>query len=661
MKTTKLIAALLAMGISATALLVSCGDSGEEDTSGIAPAPEQVVEIPTYGITDIMNLEWTAEKETYLSSTKDVEYVGNRTTSNSVFYITREDIEQPSNSTTSEDVSVNKTESVIRVYNMDTDLAVKSFSNSYTRTYNYSTGVRSVVYTQYAIDLISSDYFAVLKTTYEGDGEYDYSSYYSNFFGTMYDLSEVTYLLTIYNANGEQVREITHSEISLRCAKSINNFDEIYAGEGEENCLIYEYIALEEASYSIGGYFFIGNKLYKESEDGSEPTLVKDYGLTKKPDLSSMSKYGDYFLESKREYASSGYAYNYTLYDAELNEVLKYSSPSYATGSSRSKVVFSDGTMLVQYVVSLPEESTNYDFVEGTTKYDLVTISVTKDAVTELSDINYYIVDTIYGNTKIDDQRIYAEGIDVMAYVVNIGADKRMDTNILNANPVVLSSNGKIVANIDLPINAVSIPTRFSDDYFAVSLSDGSVLYYDETGAKVANLSSAASSAKVLGNCFYVSSENAVYTLNGALIRDFDVDYATVPNLGNTIVITNTAVDSTIYSIFLNGEIKEIGAFPIIVESLGSDETAKIKTFNMSSSGYYYIYNPETNKYSYYNEKCELLGEFESILSVVKNTENFILMKYTVETVEETVEPGSTTPTTKIVTTEKLVKLIKSK
>lgn len=658
MKTTKLIAALLAMGISATAFLASCSSESEEN----APAQNQEVEVPTYGITDIMNLEWTAEKEEYISSVKNVEFVGDRIGVNSTFYVAKETLSDDNDIESSENISTSRYQSTLRIYNMNTETVVKTFDNSLVNTYNSLTRETLIEYTEYAVNLISDDYFAVLKTTYSGDGTYS-STITSSYFGTMRSFFDVEYLLAVYNANGEQVKAFTHSELALRCANNINNFDKIYMGSGNANCLIYDYLAIEDSSMVVGGYFFIGNKLYKQTEEQSEPVLVKDYGLAKKPSLSYMSKHGNLFFENLRVSTNYGYSYVYALYDADLNEICKYSLPSYVSSSNYGDVaVFSDGTMLVQYATALPEEATEYDFINSSTKYDLVTVSVTKDGVTELSDVNYYISDVTCGSAEQDDQRIYADNIDVFAFIYTIGADKRLDTNISNADPVVLSSDGKVVAKVDLPANAISIPTRFSDDCFSVKLSDGSVLFYNESGAKVANLSSSASSATVIDDCFYVSSENAIYAFNGALIRDFDIDFAQVTEFGNTLLITNNAADSIVYSILLDGQIKEIGAFPIMIESVGSEEPAEIPTFDMAAGGYYWIYNPNTHMYSYYNEMCKYLGEFESELSLVKATDDFILMEYTVEVEApsaDLVDPDtSSTPSETTVTAKKLVKFV---
>lgn len=686
MKMTKFIAALLAMGLSVSAFLVSCGAEDETaenaENAGAAQndavVQEQKAEIPTLGIKDVMNLEWTEEKDSYISTTKDLYYVGEYTDdygSSYTFFATSEEIENENNEldTTAKDGEI------IRVYNMNTDNEIKSFTNSSVYTVDVLTETQHAVITEYAIDFISDEYFAVLKISFEGDPTKLSSSVKeSDFFDIpLFSFEDVSYTLTIYDATGATVKEIGNAELVRRCSNNAENFDVVYAGKNynysnyDENSIIYEFIDLKDlaSSSNVDDYFYVGTKLYKDNGEDAEPTFVKDYGMSRRPSLTNIIAKGEYYFE---RYGSSSVGYVYTVYDANFNKVYDYSIPSYANKTATALLFFTNGNMLLQYSIELPEDATEYDFEEDATKYDLVTLSISKDAVVELTDVNYYIFDAEYGDTEVEDQRIYANSIEALAFISYIGADKKFDTNYANMDMVALSADGKIAAKIDLGGKARTFPTRFDENRFAVALADGTYVLYDETGAKVANLSTNLSGFKVMGDYIYSSSENAIYAINGALIRDFDKDFATVSSFGRTLMISHNSDDATVYSIFANGKLETIDVIPFTDMPEGETMPLVSKTFGKDSSGYYYIVNTNVNKetgevsktYSYYNEEKSSLATSEFAFTELFETEDFIMMQYVSEVEEEKSEInslGETVVTTEIVKTTHYVKFLKTK
>ncbi len=681
MKMTKLIAILLAMALSVSAFLVSC-DSEEENAENNAKPQEQSVEIPTLGLKDIMNLDWTEENASYLSAKKDLSYVGEYVDDfgeSDTFFVTFEEIEHENDENLDSDVQTSKSEEILRIYNMNSDTEIKSFTNSSVHTVVMSTKTTNATITEYAIDFISNKYFAVLKLSFNGDPNKISSSVKnSEFFDIpLYSFEDVDYTLTIYDAKGTVVKEISEAELSRRCGRDIENFDVAYAGENyeyngyAENSIIYDFIDVKTLSTSsaVADYFYVDSKLYKDNGNDAEPTFVKDYGISRKPSLGNVTAAGEYYFERS---GGSSYGYILTVYDANFNKVYDYTLPSYAYEGNNAIVCFKNGNMLVQYSLALPDDATEYDFEEAAKKYDLVTLSISKDAVVELTNVNYRIANTTSGDIELDDQKIYAESVDALAFISYIGENKKIDKSYANMSLVSLSADGKIAAKIDLGAKVRSFPTRFDENRFKVTLADGTVALYDETGAKVANLSSTSAISKSLGEYFYSSSKNAIYAINGALIRDFDKDFAKVYELGSTLLIETNAADAIVYSIFANGKIETIDEVPFTNIPEGETTPLVSKALYRDASGYYYIMETEfdketgkvTKKYSYYNEKMESLGEFEYALTELFTTEDFVMIKYISEVEEEKSEVnglGETVTTTEIIKTTHYVKFLRTK
>ena len=150
MKKIKLLSLLMALLLSSSLLLASCGDKKDKETESESETEPEVeeVELAKYGIADIMNASYSPELDTGVLSAvgAPLSYVGNYESYGNGFIVTDDG-------------------SNVRVYNVANDPAVGTFnyeknkelaSGKYFNKYNY-------------VDIISEDYFAVLTMSYTGN------------------------------------------------------------------------------------------------------------------------------------------------------------------------------------------------------------------------------------------------------------------------------------------------------------------------------------------------------------------------------------------------------------------------------------------------------------------------------------------------------------
>ena len=625
MKKIKILSALMALLLCASTLFVSCDNSKKEN-------------LPTVNAAEIMNKSWTAdaEKNGVITGYSEINFKGAYNRADGIFIITTE--VEPS------DNSANTYKKNIRIYNVNTTNEILTLNDTQTvetkkgENYYDSTEIETTV--ENHIDAFSDEYFAVLtikKVTvdsYYGSSESLRSVYTSdNFNCSIYDFNEdeadvddtfINYTLTIYNASGTIARTIEHDQFKKLCSNNIRNFDYTGYNYGQDengnyvniayakvyNSVIERYFDETDGgkTYANLGLIVKGGKVYKTSKD-AEPKLIKDFGLTKAPNFSNLSLYGDFYFES--------YSRTYTVYDKDLNKVFEYSAPLYEDGESQ--VFFlANGNLLVQTMRSLDQFAEKYDYRYGAeNKFDITTTLVSKDGVTELEKTNYVFSSIEPSLSRVDGQKYYADSVENIAKIYTIAKDKTINMSAANTKIVTLSNSGEILAEVVVPDQKiVDFPIPVTDDIFSVTILNGGKYLFNDNGENQSILSTV-DTTKLIDDKHILIENDAIYNLKGEKVYDFKANSATYTKLGNSLFIT--AIDD-------NGSVKYTRF------SDGNFNDFSNSIFEFSSNGYYIIENEEkTDKetkktYTYYNEKGDVIGTFESKLSYVGGNEDYLLL-----------------------------------
>ena len=572
----KALSLLVAILLCASMILVACGEKTDS--------------LSAYKVSDIMNSNWSMDSEGVIGSFKDASYAGDYCFASYNFLVT-------------EDISGDNR--VVRVYNVTTDQAVTTLTDS-KATEASATAIKNYV------NVISSKYFAVLSVS----SAYDISGFTSNYFKcALGSFENVDYTLTIYDDAGNPVKSFYDNELSALCGGSINNFDNAYAGRGTDSTIIYEYQEIdafvdEEVFYeSDFDLFTMGSKVYRFNGK-LEYEMVKDYGLSSMPSLVNMERVGDNYLETLNGV--------YTVYDKSLNKVFDYTVPGYA--KSKSAFLLANGNLLVQYVVQLDQNESDFDFrSDADGKYDVVTVLVKADGESELTDVKYMINSVKPSVADRNGKKTYADSVENLAFIFPISENKMIDTSYANKKLVLLTNEGELKGEVAVDGNVADYPVHHTENYYSVALADGSCVIYDKQGENVCVLSSDAMDATVISDDYLLLSD-AIYDAKGTKIYDLKEKYITVKYCGDTVILTTYGAKSTTYSIFINGSLKSIG-------TISTDEkSSTIGGFDYGY-GYYYTYSKEANKYTYYNTNGDVIGSFDKILKNCLDGDGFAIMQ----------------------------------
>ncbi len=600
MKKIKIVSALLALMLCTSVALVSC-DSSKKDN------------IKTVGIEDVMNPDWEDEKSGAITSYTNLNYMGvfDKNQSKGDFIITTEQNLSDPDDSENNGQFVKQNLKNTRIYN------VKSMNNGTlvftdTITVDQSLSPALAIVVMNYVHVISSDYVAVLTVTTKG--MHDFYDVTSSYFGAPLS-NNFEYSLSIYDASNTIKETFYHGEILGLCENNMSNFDKVYGGDSDiESSLIYKYL---DASALMGSgiygknsdLFAIGGKVYRVNED-MKAELVCDYGIAARPEVEKMVQVGENYIIS-----STG---TYTVYDNELNVLWRYDAPGYANNCDA--YVLSNGALLVQYIVQLDQNAKDFDLRYGADgKYDLVTLIVNKKGTTEITDANYLIESLEPSVEDADGKMVYDDKVDNLAFIYPIGEDKMPDQTEANKKLVLLSNDGEIEACVEAEGGIADYPIHYANGYYAVELLDGSCAIYDKEGEKISALVFSAFGAKSILDK-YLLLDNVIYDAEGKVIYDANKDHATALPCGNTVIIRKYSATAVAYGIFINGNVMNIGT----VSAIPNNST--IDDFGYDASGYYYTYNKQNDKYTYFNEMGNAIGMFNNKLTLCTTGDGFAVM-----------------------------------
>ncbi len=293
--------------------------------------------------------------------------------------------------------------------------------------------------------------------------------------------------------------------------------------------------------YDLAGLFTFDGDLYSCRE--GVITLVKK-------EMSVPSQIPVSYLYTN-EYYWVDFGERYVAFDKDLNEVAEYKLPSYAEDSLVE--IMKNGNLFVQYSVPVDQESTEYDYIDDDTKYNLYqyVYSIKNNELKEIDFGGYisYVVpieenkaDMPYGDYTYNvDQNDVALAI---AYRIE---NKRINEN--ESIVCVINKDNVITKTYSNPSN-FSIRHLLSNDRFLV-------MNYNKGMYQIVD-----SKLKVYGE--FKSSAFNYYDFNGAFIivdgdlynHDFKLIYEANEEseitLGvNMAYVTENVPDSEYYSVYV--------------------------------------------------------------------------------------------------------------
>ncbi len=286
------------------------------------------------------------------------------------------------------------------------------------------------------------------------------------------------------------------------------------------------------ATIDAENYGFVLGDCYYRVEDG------ECHGVFEIPPFVNQGEMG--FTENYYYLAAGN---TVTLYDEEKNAVVSYTFP--AGSVSRYRMPLSGDRMLLEYRERCPEESTDYDFIEGDQKYTVHHVLLNgKTGKTRELDLGtsvcmVYRPDSVLEGREVKD--IFTDRVsDILVYytVVNgfLTSHRRY---------AILEENGKVGAMLDeyvdgqtgliLPLNGTQFYTQTDYGYAILDAEGEELLRAPHIGT-----------VKDYG---YYDSRN----YSEARLYDKDFKLALVVHDSNTNIIRNTFT-SLVYKKIENGE-----------------------------------------------------------------------------------------------------------
>ena len=622
MKKIKVLSLLMALLLSSSLLLASCGSKKEEETeseSETEPVVEEV-ELTKYGIADIMNASYAPNVENgAISAIKDpMSYKG-------AFYDNEKNYI----------ITLDNEDGKLYVYNTANDKSLELAQ--YAEKLN--SGNTKASFKLNYVDVISDEYFAVLTMSYTEDYDYGYDSYYENwsvipdvYYKNFYNGTQAfcNYTLTVYGADCVAVKTYSNGELCSRCEGVASNIPEVW--ESLRDNYTSEYTLYKFDLYKKDG------ALYRASYvDGKvKYDLVKDYGLAKMPSVTSKS--GDYYF-----YENSG---AYTVYNKDLSATYSYGVPSDASDSN--VFLLANGSLLVQYVKTLDQDEKTFDYRKGADgKYDITTLIVNADGEKELEDVDYYIYDLKTSTADERGNKMYSDKVENLAFICPIAEDKTLDKGLGNRKLVLLSNNCEVTAEVEIASKMIDFPTVVEKGFYGVETvgsrndrsygydseldqyvytytlkfdlynAEGKFVNAYETEAKVPTyVDDIDGAAFTLALDKYTVTEKGIYDMTGALVYDAKKNNAKIETVGDAIYVITYGDGTEVYSLFLGAD----NLVAIGTKAIGSDKDAanvmtnKIEGFD-AKDGYYatLVKNEATSKRkaTYYNVKGEAIASME--------------------------------------------------
>ena len=362
---------------------------------------------------------------------------------------------------------------------------------------------------------------------------------------------------------------------------------------------------------------FFNDIVYRIDAEGKIAKAF-DYNFT--AGIPSISEYNEsyYFAVDSKGIA---------VYDLDLKLVAAHKYPSYASGVK--SLVTNDGNVLFQYSLELPEDATDYTYLNGTKKMQLISglYNVKKNTVEDL-DLDYVIADGYSRSVKdsyaADDLLDYNEKFEQIVLAYDI-VDERIDKSDAAVKLYAINGEGKVKATINELIMAQGYnePVAVAPNRYVVENYLGQALLLDEDGAVIGDVSEVDTPEHDNFKAAYMVVDGKLFNYDLKMIYDYEEAELTVAKLyDNCALFVNEDGE---YFLFKNG-----AATKIIEKPAEGATTVKSLTYK---DNYFVIttVNAADNKttYEYYNVDGAKINVESKNFTIVATYDGYMLAKTT--------------------------------
>ncbi len=380
-------------------------------------------------------------------------------------------------------------------------------------------------------------------------------------------------------------------------------------------------------------YDIKGAEIANTEENASPSLLATDlfyfdeaiYAIDENDLITKAADVPEYLSVAKFTKANDKYFYtnnngNLAVYDRDFNLCSVWSSPLYA--DLLGAYVLNNGNYIVQYAYELADDAEDYDILDDSVKYDLVTVIIDVKTGEEKEVKADFVISTLrsnyeYYSDKLDkNENRYTDNFENIAYITYI-ENKNIDTSVSfnragrNSDVVLIGNNGKVKGSLkSFDTQVASLPSKIADDRYIVDLKTGDEGIINASG-KLLNTISANTLTLKAG---YFVGEKAIYNADLEVVYDLKENDATVKgSVGNTLFINKKASDDAYDIISIRDGIETT------VLSVTKDSK---KTFSIVDGVGYCIADGDGN-YKYYNVSGTEIASLKYSLSVVLSSSDY--------------------------------------
>lgn len=293
------------------------------------------------------------------------------------------------------------------------------------------------------------------------------------------------------------------------------------------------------------------------------------------------------------------------VYNKKCELISNYKAPAYA--SDTKIFVLDDGDLLVQYTYQLPDDAEKYSYVNGTSKFDLVTLIVnagsgsTKRVKCDflISDLRARSAKTIYGE---DSFKVLASAVRNIAQIYEI-TDGKLITNAGNKKYVSLTNNAKIDKDLLTSFdNQSGAPEPINGKYVLFANIEDKVFLANYSGKVLGEVTDADDFTED-----YILNDSKIYNYSLELLYDGDAEgFEAICALDHCVLLRN---DKGVIKLLTGTTAKKLS-----VTELVSETDAAKKMFFDNGDEYFIMAETtaESTRFTFYNDCGEELFTSDS-------------------------------------------------
>lgn len=519
--------------------------------------------------------------------------------------------------------------------------------------------------TEYYVDLIDKDSFAVLTVAYDyiNNYRYIYENYNYGFESDLfsaYNTPGIDMERAMMSDHGIDINIDTRIEVYADASSSaVNTFSwdvigdwtggnnsSSYFDESYESAIRDDFEDEEKDGHALGYDLVVkGTKVYRVDEDDNE-TLVKDFGASAIPT--------NIYAETEKYYFGYYYSYNYyrseayIVYDKNLNEVFTYVAPQYFSGEEMYETqvhILNNGNLLVQYSKGLEADAKKYDYhvptYYGEARYDLVTLIVDPETGKETEiDLDYVVTGVSIAYDAKTDRMCWAEGVENIVYATPI-EDKLVRNDAAAVDWLNMTNDGKVKGSVKFDASLTSAPVAIGGSYLSAYNVNGETVIFNTDGNVLNTINDNREGLEIVDDKYIILSEwvyednygsrkvyQAMYDIAGNKLYDFEEKKADIHHMfmGYDAFITRYNDKGEIkYDVVFNGEV--VDSFTLDGGAIEINETTyerHVKT-GVDENG------DDVYEYRLYNVKGELMLTSENDIYIVVEADDYLIVHTTVE------------------------------